>query len=411
MCEEAKRSLLFVKSLRRVTFGGLVGNAFEEWARVEAQLTPAPELAAFVDAVACVSDISQASRMVDCTLRCDVSLRIFSDRLRATSGSASFLVTHQAGFRHNGLRSLAERLKRNDERAVPWVSIAVPLDAKSFEWEGRANARWRVFLPLLEEGPCGCVLNAAVFVDPSRRAVEFRTEGSDETQRKSEWNRTLVEDALVPLLTEMSAKVIEAAPQLVELEPKRYLSLFPTAGDDEPAKSLADVVRASFGRSLWLLKLYDVWQEPFEVGMGPDAPGLTIEKVPEWLLRYKSPVRDLTTESRRFVAWNVGDALEERLEASEKVRVTRVAADVADCILRSDSEPRSADLERLLKLLPTDALSPSDLEDRWALQRAGSPSVLLRFQSQILYFVRTDDAPPVYDALAAIGIAFDHTEW
>ena len=55
---------------------------------------------------------------------------------------------------------------------------------------------WRVFLPLDEEGPSACILNAAVFVDPSRRAVEFRTDGSDETLRKSQWNRALVEQLL-----------------------------------------------------------------------------------------------------------------------------------------------------------------------------------------------------------------------
>ena len=96
-------------------------------------------------------------------------------------------------LREPDLAQLAEKLRKNDERAVPWVAIAAPLDASSFDWEGAGNARWRAFLPLAEEGPSTCILNAAVFVDPSRRAAEFRTEGSDETLRKSQWNRTLVE--------------------------------------------------------------------------------------------------------------------------------------------------------------------------------------------------------------------------
>ena len=36
----------------------------------------------------------------------------------------------------------------NDERAVPWIAIAVPLDARSFDWEGTgtqgggSSCRW-----------------------------------------------------------------------------------------------------------------------------------------------------------------------------------------------------------------------------------------------------------------------------
>lgn len=87
------------------------------------------------------------------------------------------------------LSALAENLRRNDKRAVPWVAIAAPLDASSFEWEGGGNASWRVFLLLAEEGPSACILNVAAFADPSRRAIEFRTDGSDETLRKSRWDR------------------------------------------------------------------------------------------------------------------------------------------------------------------------------------------------------------------------------
>src|SRR5262249_22547457 len=158
--------------------------------------------------------------------------------------SASFFVTHSSSFKHRALSQLAERLERNGERSVPWVSIAVPINSTSFDWEGTGNARWRVFLPLAEEGPCTSILNAALFVDPSRRAAEFRTEGSDETLRKSEWNQTLVEECLVPLLREASTRVIDHAAELVVREPKKYLSLFPTAGNVSPiAESLADIVR------------------------------------------------------------------------------------------------------------------------------------------------------------------------
>ena len=120
-----------------------------------------------------------------------------------------------------------------------------------------------------------------VFVDPSRRAVEFRTDGSDETLRKSQWNRTLVEQLLVPLLREVSTEVIANAPQLIEQEPKRYLSLFPATGSAGGAAAcLADVVRASFCDDLWVLKLYDIWKEPFDVWVGLGGSELELEKVP-----------------------------------------------------------------------------------------------------------------------------------
>ena len=311
MCEEARRSLLFLKSLRRVTFGGIVERRFDEWACVEATRRPSTGLALeqFVEDVRGMRDGSEQARRVECSFSCDVSVRVNGERIQILPGSAAFQVTHVADFTKPDLGALAEKLRKNEERAVPWVAIATPLDARSFDWEGAGNARWRVFLPLAEEGPSACILNAAVFVDPSRRAVEFRTDGSDETLRKSQWNRTLVEQLLAPLLREASTIVIDNAPQLIEQDPKKYLSLFPTASSAGGAPAcLADVVRGSFCSDLWLLKLYDIWKAPFDVLDGTGAE-LQLEKVPEWLVRYKGAFQVLTTESRRFVAWNVGDAV------------------------------------------------------------------------------------------------------
>ena len=297
-------------------------------------------------------DGSEQTGRFECSFRCDVSVRVKSERIRVPSGNAAFQVIHVADFTQPDLAKLVEKLRKNDERAVPWVAIATPLDASSFDWEGVENARWRVFLPLAEEGPSTCILNAAVFVDPSRRSAEFRTEGSDETLRKSQWNRTLVEQLLVPLLREASATVIDNAPQLIEQEPKKYLSLFPTAGSGvEAAACLADVVRASFCRDLWLLKLYDVWKEPFDVWVGPGGSELQLEKVPEWLVRYKAAFQVLTNESRRFVAWNVGDAVGERLGDDGTVEVRRTGADVADRVLLAEQLIQPRDLLPLLKLL------------------------------------------------------------
>ena len=414
MCEAARRSLLFLKSLRRVTFGGIVEKRFEEWVCIEATRRPSTELELdqFVKVVRGMKDGSEHARRKECSFICDVSLRVNGGRLRVSPRSAAFQVTHVADFTKPKLDALAEKLHKNDERAVPWVAIAAPLDARSFDWEGTGNARWRVFLPLVEEGPSACILNAAVFVDPSRRAVEFRTDGSDETLRKSQWNLTLVEQLLAPLLRDVSTEVIVNAPQLIEQEPKKYLSLFPAAGSAGGAAAcLADVVRASFCNDLWLLKLYDIWKEPFDVWVGPDGSELELEKVPEWLGRYKAAFQSLTTESRRFIAWNVGDAVGERLGESGNVRVRKAGKDVADCVLLAEQPPQPRDVLPLLKLLGEDSLNTADLEGRWVLQREKGDESLLRFDPDCLYLVRTAQTPAVYGTLGDVGISFEDAEW
>jgi hypothetical protein len=413
MCDEASRSLLFLKSVRRVVLGGIVEKHFDEWACVEAKRLPSAGLEQFVTDVREVKNGSQRARRVECSFRCDISVQVKSERIRVPSGSAAFHVIHVADFTHPNLSTLVEKLRKNDERAVPWVAIAAPLDRSSFEWEGMGNARWRVFLPLAEEGPSTCILNAAAFVDPSRRAVELRTEGSDETLRKSQWNRTLVEQLLVPLLRDASATVIDHAPQLIEQEPKKYLSLFPKAGSGvEAAACLADVVRALFCQDSWLLKLYDLWHEPFDVEVGPGGSKLQFEKVPEWLARYKSAFQVLTKESRRFVAWNVGDAVGERLGDDGNIEVKATSADVADCVLLSEHLVQPRDLLLLLKMLGEGPLNPTDLRGRWALQRDDNGNCLLRYDPDTMYLPRTNKTSPIYETLAAVGIFFGKTaEW
>jgi hypothetical protein len=406
MCEEARRSLLFLKSLRRVVFGGIEEKHFNEWARVELS-PPAPKgLEEFVKQVRMGEDPPP------CSFRCDVSVEAKRDRLAVASGSASFLVTHAASFKHQALTHLADRLRKNDERTVPWVGIAVPMNSPSFDWEGAGNAQWRVFLPLLEEGPCTCILNAALFVDPSRRSAEFRTDGSDESLRKSEWNQTLVEQCLVPLLREASASVIDHAPELVAEEPKKYLSLFPTATNVSlKAGCLADVVRGAFCKDLWLLRLYDLWKDPFDVWVGPGGQQLLLETVPDWLSRYSSTFEDLTTESRRFVAWKVGDALRDRVGAEGNVDLRKPSPELADRVLMWEQPPKLEDLTRLLKLLGEESLTPSALDGRWAFECAGTEHNLLRFDPGTLYLVRTGETPAVYEALDAVGISFERAEW
>ena len=156
MCEEARRSLLFLKSLRRVVLGALVEGHFEEWARIQVSREPSQRLEEFVKTVRGMRDDSPQTKPVECSFRCDIALEANSGRIGIASGSASFLVTHAAGFEHQDLRSFAEKLRKNGERAVPWVAIAVPLDATKLRL-GRHSERWMAGLFTFGRGRTLCV--------------------------------------------------------------------------------------------------------------------------------------------------------------------------------------------------------------------------------------------------------------
>jgi hypothetical protein len=222
----------------------------------------------------------------------------------------------------------------------------------------------------------------------------------------------LVERLLLPLLRSASTIVMDNAPELIERDPKKYLSLFPSAlSGGRPASSLTDIVRASFANDQWLLRLYDIWKAPFVVELGPGGAKLRLEKVPEWLSRYGAAFQELSTDERRFVARNVGEAVDDRLGKDGNVLVAKVGPDVPNCILLADQYPKSKDLQALLRLSGTERLDALSLEGRWALQREGDEGALLRFDSECLYLVRTKQTLPVYGSLGAVGICFEKVEW
>ena len=134
--------------------------------------------------------------------------------------------------------------------------------------------------------------------------------------------------------------------------------------------------------------------------------------MPEWLVRYKAAFQVLTNESRRFVAWNVGDAVGERLGEDGTVKVRRTGADVADHVLLAEQLIQPKDLLPLLKLLGERPLNTADLQGRWAVQRDGNQGGLLRYDPDILYLARTNQTPPIYETLGAVGIFFGKAaEW
>ena len=86
MCEEARRSMLFLKSLRRVTFGGLAERRFDEWVTVEAMRQPSDQLERFVTAVHAMRTGSAPAGREQCSFRTDVSVRVSGERISASPG-------------------------------------------------------------------------------------------------------------------------------------------------------------------------------------------------------------------------------------------------------------------------------------------------------------------------------------
>lgn len=98
MCDEARRSLLFLKSLRRVVFGGLAERRFVEWVAIEATRQPFGELEGFVRDVHAMRTGTVSSGRRQCSFRTDVAVRVTADRLGVPPGRASYQVTHVADF-------------------------------------------------------------------------------------------------------------------------------------------------------------------------------------------------------------------------------------------------------------------------------------------------------------------------
>ena len=289
MADEAARSILFLKYVRQIKFAVLSESGLQGFATVEA--TPCPR--DFVDFLRCVSEQDRKegpTEKLDCAFDREIRYRSFAERVGRTPGETAwrFHVRHVARFDDGHLIQLRARLRRNKERARPWVALAAPLNFEACRFDGTEIARWRVFLPLLEEGPCACVICGDFFIGPSRQRTEFRLNESDEGKRRTDWNQTLVQRALVDLLQDMSAELPSLAPSLLENHPKEYVSLFPVARSKGvgPA-NLTDFLSKCFADSFWALHLRDIWGEAFEVWVGETRAAVELELIPEWLVTYK----------------------------------------------------------------------------------------------------------------------------
>jgi len=414
MADESARSILFLKHIVSISFSVLREGGLQPFASIEA--TPHPgEFTQFLSQVREYDHQRGAGPRCDCKFDRTITLRRAQDDAATTEQAWRFHVRHTARFDDTDLLRLRERLRQNDERAVPWAAVAVPLDREACRLDGEGPANWRVFLPLLEEGPSSCIFNASLFIGPSRQRVEFRLNESDEGRRRTDWNQVLVGHALIPLLQDLSTELPDLAARLLADHPREYLSLFPRVPDDagkQPTSGLTAFVRQEFSKGLWLLRLPDLWGDPFDILVGDDSNTLALEMIPDWLGEYASRFRELSTPQRRFVRFALGDAVAARVGRHGALSIGRaVAADVALHVLRHADPPRNADLLPLLKAVDKAEDSAIEWEGCWAFGAIADDG-LRRFSAQTLYVL--DDKQrehAVIAALRGIRVAFERTEW
>jgi hypothetical protein len=413
ICIQAAQSLLFLKSVEKITIATLTDKEPELIATVSVTANPI-EFEQFRAAIDQEAITYAPGKALNCGFY-ERRIVIESHRTDIPSASWSFFIKHAAYFDNEKLCELRKHLHRNGERAIPWVSIAIPGDLVSLRHEGEGNPSWRVFLPLGEEGPCGCILNAHLFVGPSRQRAEFRMGDSsdDEGLRKTAWNKALVDAALVPLLADASDEMLRIIPQFVEDHPREYLSLLPrTRKRAMSPESLSAYVEQQFGLSVRILKLYDLWKDPLELLLGEVGNIIRLEMISERIAEYRAWFRHLQTADRKFITFSLGRALREYLSEVDAVKLSQdLSSDVAKEVLTAETTPSPKDLSLLLKTMQAEGLTKSTLQDLWCFQRSENEQ-LIKFDSDTLYLM---GANPTHERLLGllkrIGIHFGKTEW
>jgi hypothetical protein len=328
MWREAIRSLLFLKYVERLTFSILRDSGPEEWG--QAAISQAP-----VDFKSFVIEIERMDEQsIGRSLSCGFFDRTITyQQGRSPSAKLSFLIKHVAPFANPEIVECRERLRKNKERAIPWAAIAVPKDLDSLRFVS-VPPPWRVFLPVNEQGPCSCVLHAALFVGPSRQRIEYRTDESDEAQRKTRWNQLLVEHALVPLLR--NTDLNRLIPVFLSNHPKEVLGLIPETQENAKDQNLGEYVKRVFHRGPWVLTLKDIWNVDFSLLVNDSDTATDLEMIPEWFATYRDRYAVFSTAHRKFVNWKLGDVLRDRLTTAMGVTVRRYQEDVVRSVLAAE---------------------------------------------------------------------------
>lgn len=415
--EQAARSLLFLKNVSAISIGILREQQVERVGHVTISDVTS-------DYRKFVADVDESARRcepgdrLECTLRRNIDwwteLNEEGSDCDRKSLAWSFEVKHVARFDEPDLLNKRERLERNDEKAIPWASIAIPLDLASLHIDGGMLPAWRVFLPLEEPGPCGCPLNAALFVGPSRRNNEFRIDGSDEAKRKTDWNKAMVERALLPLLREATADIPELCSSFSAESPREYLSLFPVCSNKQgPATSLSEHLKTCFFLEPWILRVHDLWGMPIDLFVASDGDPMILEMIPNWLAKYQSRFQTLSGDHRRFISVTLGNALKNRIDNTSSVTVRRQCdADVYKSILTHPEAPDGTDLRKLLaQFSEAEAPSVAGLDGLWSMTCLSDEAVM-RYHADHLY-MHADSLPSsgIHHALLSLDLSFDNTHW
>lgn len=413
LVEEGKRSVLFLRHITRLTFGVLRGSGVEPVAVVESSPAP-PEFAAFLNEVRALDEQPAANRRLDCAFNRTVTLTTFQEGQPEAPQAWPFRLLHVVRYDDGPLGEFRARLKRNGERAVPWGTLALPLDSAACTLDGDGPAKWRVVLPLLEEGPSACLFSGSLFVGPSRGRVEYRLNESDEGSRRTQWNQAIAERILMPALRDVSLDLPELAPALLNDNPRAYLALFPKAdtGEAHLPASLAQHVSRMFGSERWLLRVADVWGDRFDVSVGDERGSLDLESVPEWLLAYRERFRHLSTRDRRFIQRRLGDALAERLGKSPGVTLRRSSApDALLAVLLHETPPSVGDITKLLRPIVREADWACSLEGAWTFATPDGQTPL-RYRAAKVYVIedRGHEAAAL-TAFRSLGLSIEGVEW
>jgi len=401
MISEAKRSILFLKSVTKISFYVIDDNIRQTIAQTEVNPNPTK----FMDLLQAIKNKNYMEKPIDFE-------RVITNLKHGDKTETyRFHIWHFIYTRDLELSELRKRLESSD-RAVPWVSIAVPLDRESSQIDGGENAKWRVFLPLLESGPSLCIFSGAFFVGPSRQRMEYRI---DEGILKTEWNQLLVKKGLVDAFSNhITEQLPTIASDLLEKDPKIYLALFPIKPkfvNDRPS-NLTEYFYTCFSKTDWWLTIKDIWGDEIQliVSASPSVTETKLEMIPEWLIEYKRFFKRLSDENRRFISFALGDAIRERLADNSWIK-RDISSEIAECVLKAAEPPKLKDLTELLNRILRTEKPLEILDGAWAFINSSDGSVI-RFNKDTLYIIDSQkNRVPVIDHLRSLGLPFENVKW
>jgi hypothetical protein len=413
MSDQAAKSILFLKSLNCVEFSILKEGGLEQFLKIE--ISPNPDkFDVFLSQIKRESTNFNTGNYLECGFY-ERMIKVSSAEKETKSWN--FYIKHSARFDDEEIVEIRSKLHRNEERAIPWASIAIPKNSESLRFDENDAPAWRVFLPLLEKGPCGCVLNGAFFVGPSRQRAEFRSDGSDEALRKTNWNKCLIKSVLVPMFRNISIELTELVPNLIKQNPQDYLNLFPTSlrSSFEP-ESISQYFQQTFSEDIWCLKCYDIWDDEFDLWIGGNQEEIQIEMIVEDLIKYRDCFRYLTSENRKFIPWKLGHALRSRLGETSGILVQiDENVDITKAILAWKDPPDAKDLswiiQRFNKRLGQDLFNKRELSNMWAFKKADDEN-LLKYDESTLFVAEVKDSKTnIHDTLKRLNLSFESTQW